>query len=242
MEKYRAETYGEQIAAIYDTLYPAAEPDCVDLLFSMGKSVRVLELGIGTGRVAIPLRQRGIDIQGIDASSAMTDKLKAKPYGAAIPVTIGDFAALPVDGTFGLVFVVFNTFFGLTTQESQLTCMEEVAKHLAADGRFVMEAFVPDIGRFTGGQAVRATLVESDRVQLDVSKHDSQLQQVASQHVLISRTGIELYPVLIRYAWPCELDAMALAAGMKLVDRWEDSRKTPFTVRSGRHISVYGRG
>ncbi len=240
MDRYGAETYGEAIAEVYDDWYPTANDDCIELLASLGKSVRVLELGIGTGRVAIPLKSRGVDIQGIDASPAMAERLKRKEPGSSIPVTMGDFSLMSVDGTFGLIFIVFNTFFALTTQESQTRCMKSVARHLDRDGRFVMEAFVPDTARFVDGQAVRVTKLETDRVQLDVSIHDRVLQQVSSQHVVISRAGVELYPVLIRYAWPSELDAMADAAGMKLIARWEDWRKSPFSTKSGGHVSVYG--
>ena len=241
MEKYGAETYGERIAEVYDNWYPAADEDCIAFLASFGKLVRTLELGIGTGRVAIPLKERGVDIQGIDASPAMTNRLRRKGLGSAIPVTYGDFSTVSVEGTFGLIYVVFNTFFALTTQESQIRCMKEVAKHFDRDGRFVMEAFVPDTGRFVDGQTVRATKIEIDRVLMDVSIHDPVLQQVSSQHVVISRAGIELYPVLIRYAWPSELDAMADAAGMKLIERWENWKKSPFSSKSGGHISVYSR-
>ena len=240
MDSYRADTYGEGIAGVYDNWYPKADGDCVTFLASLGKSVRVLELGIGTGRIALPLKERGVDIHGIDASPAMTACLKRKKLGLSIPVTIGDFSAVSADGTFGLIFVVFNTFFALTTQEAQTRCMKEVAKHLDRDGRFVMEAFVPDTARFVGGQTVRVTKIETDRVQLDASLHNPMLQQVSSQHVVISTSGIELYPVLIRYAWPAELDAMADAAGMKLIERWEDWKRSPFSSGSGGHISVYG--
>lgn len=241
MDKYGPETYGQRIAEVYDGLYSTIEEDCINVLASMGADVRVLELGIGTGRVALRLKRCGIDIQGVDASPAMVEKLKLKELGQSVPVTLGDFASLQVDGAFGLIFVVFNTFFGLTTQESQMACMKAVAAHLENDGRFVMEAFVPDIRRFVDGQTVRATKVETDLVQLEVSRHDPQLQQVASQHVVITRSGIEMYPVLTRYAWPAELDMMAQAAGMRLIERWADWKKAVFSQQSGRHISVYGK-
>jgi hypothetical protein len=171
----------------------------------------------------------------------MVEKLKLKEQGKSVPVTIGDFASLEVEGTFGLIFIVFNTFFGLTTSDSQMSCMKAVSEHLDKDGRFVIEAFVPDVKRFVDGQTLRATRVEADIVQLDVSMHDPQKQQVASQHVFIRRSGIEMYPVLIRYAWPVELDLMAQVSGMQLVERWSDWKRTLFSQHSGRHISIYSK-
>ena len=241
MEQYGPDTYGQRIAEVYDGLWPNPDEDCLNVLASMGQGVRVLELGIGTGRVALPLKRRGIDIQGIDASTAMIEKLRLKEHGKSIPVTIGDFSSLEVDGKFGLIFIVFNTFFGLTTSDSQKSCMQSVSDHLDRNGRFVIEAFVPDVKRFVDGQAVRATKVESDIVQLDISLHDPQNQIVTSQHVFIKRSGVEMYPVQIRYAWPVELDLMAQLAGMHLVERWSSWKRTPFSQNSGCHISVYSK-
>jgi SAM-dependent methyltransferase len=241
MESYGPDTYGQRIAEVYDGLWPNPDEDCLNVLASIGKGVRVLELGIGTGRVALPLKRRGIDIQGIDASIAMVEKLKLKEQGKSIPVTIGDFTSLTVDGKFGLIFIVFNTFFGLTTSESQLSCMKSVSEHLDRNGRFVIEAFVPDVKRFVDGQTVRAIKVEADLVQLDVSRHDPQNQVVTSQHVFIKRSGVEMYPVKIRYAWPVELDLMAQLAGMHLVERWSDWKRTPFSQHSGGHISLFSK-
>ncbi len=240
MEKYRPETYGEKIADIYDDWYSSPDESSISLLSGLAHHGRVLELGIGTGRIALPLKEKGIDISGIDASVSMVRKLHAKPGGKDIPVTIGDFSDVPAEGSYDLIFVVFNTFFSLTTQEEQLKCLQNAARRLTAEGVFLIEAFVPDIGRFDRGQSVRATNVDENSVKIDVSRHDPLNQLVTSQHVILTDTGVRLYPVTIRYTWPSELDMMARAAGMKLVNRWGNWERGRFSSESGKHISLYG--
>ncbi len=239
MEKYRPETYGEKIADVYDDWYSSPDESSITLLSDLAQGGRVLELGIGTGRIAVPLQEKGIDVSGIDASPSMLAKLRDKPAGKDIPVTIGDFCEVPAEGRYDLIFIVFNTFFSLTTQESQLLCLENVARHLTPRGVFLIEAFVPDIGRFDRGQSVRATDVDGNRVNIDVSRHDPLGQLVTSQHLVLSEKGVRLYPVTIRYTWPSELDMMARVAGMKLDDRWGDWKRGRFSADSGKHISVY---
>ena len=172
MATYDESTYGERIAPVYDNFYSGFDPAAVDLLAELAAGGRVLELGIGTGRIALPLRQRGVQIEGVDASPAMVAKLQAKPGGDAIPVTIGDMRAVPVDGNFGLVFVVFNTFFCLSTQEDQVECFASVARHLDTQGLFLMEVFVPDLGRFDRGQRVGAVSADGDNVRLEAGTVD----------------------------------------------------------------------
>ncbi|MEN8209392.1 MAG: methyltransferase domain-containing protein [Candidatus Fermentibacteria bacterium] len=240
MEKYQPETYGEKIADIYDDWYSSPDESSIALLSDLANQGRVLELGIGTGRVALPLKEKGIDISGIDASPSMVKKLHGKPPGKDIPVSMGDFSEVDVQGRYDLIFVVFNTFFSLTTQDDQLKCLVNIAHRLTPDGVFLIEAFVPDIGRFDRGQSVRATDVGENRVKIDVSRHDPLKQLVTSQHVILSEKGVRLYPVTIRYTWPSELDMMARAAGMKLIERWEDWERSCFSSSSGKHVSVYG--
>lgn len=240
MEKDRPETYGEKIADIYDDWYSSPDESSITLLSDLAHGGRVLELGIGTGRVALPLKDKGIDISGIDASISMVMKLRAKPGGKDIPVAMGDFSEVPAEGRFDLIFVVFNTFFALTTQEEQLKCLQKVARRLTPEGVFLIEAFVPDLGRFDRGQSVRATEVGENRVKIDVSQHDPLRQLVTSQHVILADNGVQLCPVTIRYTWPSELDMMAEVAGMTLVDRWGDWERGSFSSGSGKHISVYG--
>lgn len=168
-------------------------------------------------------------------------KLKAKPGGDRIRIIISDFATVPVEGRFSLVFVVFNTFFGLLTQEDQVDCFEAVARHLTDDGRFVMEAFVPDLSRFDRGQRVEALWVDADGVVLAAGVHDAVAQRIVTQHVSMSTRGIQLYPVQLRYAWPSELDLMAKLAGLRLRERWGGWNREPFSAASASHVSVYGR-
>lgn len=243
MHTYDVTTYGERMAEVYDQ-WPGVPQNtdivvtCLTCLAGRGP---ILELGVGTGRIALPLAQSGLSVHGIDASPAMVARLRAKPGGEHIPVTIGNFADLAVEGRFTLIFVVFNTFFGLLSQEDQVRCFLEVAQHLTDGGVFVLEAFVPDLTRYDRGQRVGAVEVETDHVRLEASVHDPVQQRVMSQHVVLSTQGIRLYPVQIRYAWPSELDLMARLAGLQLRNRWAGWAQEPFTAASGSHVSVYAR-
>lgn len=241
MKNYAEETYGQRIAGVYDTLYENVEEGTAELLANLVGEGRALELGIGTGRVALPLQERGVDVQGIDASEAMVARLRDKPGGDQIPVTIGSFAAMPVEGSFSLIYVLFNTFFALLTQEEQVSCFANVARRLAPGGKFLIEAFVPDLQRFDRGQTVRATSVDVDAVHLETTKWDPLTQQITSQHVVLGEGGVRLYPVKLRFAWPSELDLMAQLAGLELWQRWENWQRAPFTSKSQKHISVYRR-
>lgn len=241
MEHYAASTYGDAIADVYDDWYQGLfdVDQTVALLTELAMGGRVLELAIGTGRVAIPLAAAGVQVAGVDASERMIAKLRDKPGGASIPVTIGDFAHVPVEGTFRLIYVVFTTLFALPTQADQIRCLQRVAEHLEPGGHFLMDAFVPDLNRFRNDQTVTTERVTVDEVMLDVSRHDPVAQTIDSSHVLITPAGVRLFPVSIRYAWPAELDAMALVAGMHLADRWAGYDRSPFTARATRHVSVY---
>jgi len=243
MENYDASTYGDRIAGIYDDLYEGVmdTTSTVDLLEELAGKGRALELGIGTGRVAVPLAGRGVQVEGIDASEAMVEKLRRRPGGESIPVTIGDLADVAADGLFSLIYIPFTTFFALSSQAEQIRCLRNVADHLEPGGSFVLDAFVPDVRRFHGGQAVSAPKVEADLVMLDVARHDPVAQTIHSSHVLLSEGGVQLVPVVIRYAWPAELDAMALVAGLGLVDRYADYARRLFQATSARHVSVYRR-
>lgn len=232
-------TYGARCAAVYDDLFSGFDPASVDLLAELAGAGPALELGIGTGLVALPLAARGVPVHGIDASPAMVEKLREKPGGDAIPVTLGDFADVPVEGLFSLVFVVFNTLFALQTQRDQVRCFQNVAAHLIPDGLFLVEAFVPQAA--FGGGPLRVTAVEADRAGLKISRHDPVAQRLKSQHVVLRDGEVRLYPVEVRYAWPSELDLMAELAGLHLRDRWAGWRREPFGPESARHVSVYGR-
>ncbi len=239
-KSYDISTYGERCADAYDDLYPTYEEATIATLVELAHAGRVLELGIGTGRIALPLAMKGVEIHGIDASPAMIAQLQAKPGGQNIPVTLGNFADVGVEDKYALIFVVFNTFYCLLSQEEQVRCFHNVARHLSKDGVFLLEAFVPDVTRFSGAQSVRATQVTIEMVNLDVSLHDRLQQRVTAQHVLITEEGIHFYPIEIRYAWPSELDLMAQLAGLRLLHRWGSWQQEPFTSNSEKHISVYG--
>lgn len=237
-------TYGDRIAGVYDGMYgPAWDPAHIaqvgDTLASLAGPGPALELGIGTGRIALPLAQRGIEVHGIDASQPMVDRLRAKPGGDAIPVTLGSFAGFDLPQRFRLIYVVFNTFFGLGTQEEQVQCMQAVARHLQPGGAFLLEAFVPDPARFLGSQSVRVTEIRVDGVHLDATQLDPATQRVTSQHVHIDGGSIRLYPIQLRYAWPSELDLMARLAGLRLRHRWGNWNEEPFGPASTKHVSVY---
>jgi SAM-dependent methyltransferase len=241
VKDYDLSTYGDRIADVYDDWVAGlVETEAaVALLADLAGRGPALELGIGTGRIALPLAQRGIPVHGMDASAAMVSQLRAKPGGADIQVTLGDFADVGVDGSFALVYVVFNTLFGLLSQEDQVRCFRNVAAHLAPHGLFVLEAFVPDPTLFNRGQRTGIRHAQTGRLVLDASQHDPVNQHVTSQHVVIQEAGIKLYPVQIRYAWPSELDLMARLAGLRLHDRWGGWRREPFTAASTAHVSVY---
>jgi SAM-dependent methyltransferase len=240
---YDASTYGDRMADVYDEWFavPTDAGDAVALLSDLGGSGPLLELGIGTGRIALPLAQRGHRVHGVDASEAMVQKLRGKADGAEIPVTIGDFAELDIEGDFSLIYVVFNTFFALLSQEDQVRCFSNVAKRLQEGGVFVIEAFVPDMTRWDRDQRMEAQHVANDSVVLGAARHDPVEQRVVSNHLLVSEGGVKFYPVRLRYAWPAELDLMARLAGLRLRDRWGGWGREPFVGSSVKHVSVYVR-
>ena len=243
---YTEATYGDKIADIYDDTYldaSARDTDgAVAFLSRLAGPGPALELGVGTGRVALPLTQAGVEVHGIDASEAMVERLREKPGGEDIHVTIGDFADFSLEERFPVIYVVFNTFFGLLTQDAQLACMECVARHLTPDGAFVMQAFVPDVTRFDAhNQRVSVETVSLDELVLETSSHDPFTQRTDSHHVVIREAGVRLYPVRIRYAYPSELDLMAKIAGLRLRERWADWDRSTFPSRAWQHVSVWGR-
>lgn len=240
---YDPAAYGDRMAEVYDEWFgtPADAEETVAFLSDLAGRGRVLELGIGTGRIALPLAGKGIEVHGIDASEAMVEKLRAKPSGEGIPVSIGDFADVGVEGRFSLVYVVFNTFFALLTQEDQVRCFANVAERLEDGGAFVVEAFVPDPARLARGEVTQTRRVEVDRVFLEASRYDPVHQRVYSQNIAMGETETRFYPVQIRYAWPSELDLMARLAGLRLLQRWGGWRRERFTASSTSHVSVYKR-
>jgi SAM-dependent methyltransferase len=234
--------FGEQVAATYDDdegemFQPAAIEPATRLLAELAGGGRALELGIGTGRVALPLARRGVPVHGIDLSRAMVARLRAKPGGDAIGVTIGDFATTRVDGTFAVVYLVFNTIMNLTSQETQVACFRNAAAHLSPGGCFVIEVGVPDLRRLPPGQTAVPSEVSPHRWAFDL--YDTATQAMSSNYIQLSEGRGEYTSIPFRYVWPAELDLMAQLAGMRLRDRWEGWARQPFTGESRQHVSVW---
>ncbi|MGH2752100.1 MAG: class I SAM-dependent DNA methyltransferase [Actinomycetota bacterium] len=226
--------YDESAADMFD---PAVVDPVVDFLVELAGSGRALELGIGTGRIALPLARRGVPVHGIELSKAMVARLRAKQGGEDISVTIGDFATTTVDGTFSVAYLVFNTILNLTTQAAQVACFRNVAAHLEPGGCFVIEVGVPGLQRLPPGETIRAFHVSETRWGFD--EIDVATQGLTSHHFEVIDGTLERFSVPFRYAWPSELDLMAQLAGMRLRDRWSGWKREPFTSDSGKHVSVW---
>jgi SAM-dependent methyltransferase len=240
--------YDEARAARYDASHAArfAEADDVvralEGLLPSGGTRRVLELGVGTGRLALPLAARGLEVWGIDNSSPMLARLAEKPGSEKVHVVVGDFADVDalVDGTFDLIFVAFNSLFELPDQDAQVRCVEGVSHRLAPGGAFVVEALAPDLTRLE--QTVAAVTVGEDRAVLQATRHDPSSQQVVGADVTVDSAGaVQLSPWTIRYVSVPELDLMARLAGLRLRNRWGGWHRQPFTAASSFHVSVYVR-
>ncbi len=237
-----AASFDEDAAAIYDDTPRGDEAAAAAFLEQRAGGGPALELAIGTGRIALPLMARGVLVDGIDFSAAMVARLRAKPGGDQITVTMGDFAEVPVAGRYRLVYLVFNTLFNLLTQEDQVRCFENVAAHLADDGVFVVEAFVPSsLYRLRDDQYVDAEAIAVSEAWLDLGRHDPVAQRLEETHLRFTREGVRLYPIVCRYCWPAELDLMARIAGLRLSERWGGWNREPFTSDSRLHVSVYAR-
>jgi SAM-dependent methyltransferase len=234
--------FGERVAAEYDDdaspMFDAAEIGAaVDVLAELAGTGRALELGIGTGRIALPLYRRGVSVHGIEKSRAMAFRLQAKPGGDAIGLTFGDFATARADGTFSLAYLVFNTIMNLTTQEAQVACFANAAAHLSAGGCFVVEVMVPDLRRLPPGQT--AVPFETGPKRWAFDHYEVATQAMSSNYVTIDGGRAEFSSIPFRYVWPAELDLMAQLAGMRLRERWEGWRQEPFTSESRQHVSVW---
>jgi SAM-dependent methyltransferase len=214
----------------------------VSFLEQLAQGGPALELAIGTGRIALPLAARGIRVDGIDFSPAMVARLRAKPGGDQIAVTMGNFADVALPGSYALIYVVFNTLFNLLTQDEQVRCFENVAARLTAGGSFVVEGGVPaEFYRLRNHQYVDLEAVGVDNVRLDAARFDPVTQRLEETHLSLSSTGIQLNPIVTRYAWPAELDLMARIAGLRLKERWSGWSREPFLADSANCVSVYGR-
>jgi|SRR5436190_5472521 SAM-dependent methyltransferase len=234
--------FGERVAARYDEssaemFDPAVVDPVVDFLAGLAGDGAALELGIGTGRIALPLARRGVRVHGIDLSQAMVVRLRAKPGAERIGVTVGDFATTTVAGRFSLAYLVFNTINNLTTQDEQVACFQNVAAHLEPGGCFVVEVGVPALQRLPPGETVRAFHLSATRLGFD--EYDVASQGLVSHHYSIVDGRLEVGSIPFRYVWPAELDLMARLAGMTLRERWSDWKREPFTSDSTGHVSVW---
>ena len=234
--------FGESVAATYDEpgvgmFDPAVIEPTVDFLADVAGTGRALELGIGTGRIALPLAARGVEVHGIDLSRAMVSRLHAKPGGDEIPVTIGDFATAKAGGTFRLAYLVFNTIENLTTQAQQVACFRNVAAHLEPGGSFVIEVAVPDLRRLPPGE--RYVVFDVSENHWGIDEYDVASQGLISHHFERRGDTIEKSSGPFRYVWPAELDLMAELAGMRVRERWAGWKREPFTSESRQHVSVW---
>ena len=233
--------FGERAAATYDessdVFGPGAVEETVSVLAELAGSGRALELGIGTGRVALPLARRGVPVHGIDLSRAMVARLRAKPGGGEIGVTIGDFATATVDGRFSVVYLVFNTIMNLTTQEAQVACFRNAAAHLEPGGCFVIEVRVPELRSLPPGQDAVPWHVSPQRWVF--YSYDLATQAMRGHYVNFTDGRGEYTSIPFRYVWPAELDLMAQLAGLRLHDRWDGWTREPFSSESRQHVSVW---
>lgn len=249
VEGYDASTYGERFADVYDDWYTGvtdaeACADRVAALVAEAGGGPVLELGVGSGRLALPIARRGLEVHGLDASPAMLERLRAKPGGGAITTVLGDMATIPVaDGArFAVVLVAFNTLFNLSSEDAQRRCLRRVGDLLAPGGRLLVEAFVPqDDLPDRAERSVSPRHITADEVVLTVSQHDPAAQTITGQHVHLTEAGTRLRPWHLRYLTPAQLDALADEAGLALVDRAAGWRGEPFAADSEVHVSTYRR-
>jgi hypothetical protein len=240
-------SFGPEVAATYDGTPRGDEGAAVARLADLAGDGPALELAIGTGRIALPLAATGLRVDGVELSQAMIDRLREKPGGDALAVTCGDMATTALPGRYRLVYVVFNSLMNLVSQDEQVTCVENAARHLTDDGVFVVENVVPDpmyaLRRDRDGvdQYVDAEHIGPDGVTVEVGRFDRVTQRVDKCHIGLGGAGVRLDPIALRYFWPSELDLMARIAGLRLQDRWGGWSGEPFDGRSLRHVSVYAR-
>ena len=231
-DEHRAKRYDADSRAMFE---PAVVDAAVSFLADLAGTGAALELGIGTGRIALPLSRRGVRVHGIDLSPAMVAELQAKPEGRDVDVTIGDFATAQVPGTFRLAYLVYNTIENLTTQDEQVACFHNVARHLEPGGCFVIEVEVPALQRLAPGETVRAFHVGGP----SFDEYDIAAQGLVSHHYWVLDGQLEAFSMPFRYVWPSELDLMARLAGLTLRDRWGGWHREPFTSTSTTHVSVW---
>lgn len=235
--------YGSHIADVYDQVYADLPPDAaVACLAELAAGGAVLEMGIGTGRIALPLAATGLVVDGIDASPEMVTELRGKPGGEGLQVEIGDFSTTTTGRRYAVVALPFNTINALPSQEAQVQTFANAAAHLEPGGAFVVENWVPDVGEFRRRRAIRVHQVGDRQVVIDAAELHPAAQRMTTTRVLFTTGGVRLLPANHRYAWPAELDLMARLAGLNLEARWQDWEKRPFTDHSTAYVAVYRAG
>lgn len=238
---YPASSFGPDVANSYDDHPRGDEEAAAAFLSKMAQGRSALEFAIGTGRIALPLAAKGIQVDGIELSQHMVKRLRDKPGGDRINVTIGDMSVATTGNRYGLVYLVFNTIFNLITADDQIRCFENAARHLTFDGRFVVETALPHIWIAPGkSDYVKTEYVGTDTVGLDVARYDPVTQLLEESHVRLATDGITMHPLVCRLITPGEMDLMARIAGMRLVGRFATWQRTVFDADSSAHISVYG--
>ncbi|GAB3597992.1 class I SAM-dependent methyltransferase [Angustibacter peucedani] len=236
-----ATSFGADVASRYDDEPRGDETETVELLAELADGGRALELAIGTGRVALPLAARGVGVDGIELSPDMLHRLREKDGGADLAVTQGDMASADAPSSgYALAYLVFNTIGNLLTQDAQVRCFQNVARHLADDGVFLVETSTP-WSFVRRHQFVDVEKVATGEVVLDVNRYDPVTQLLDENHVQLTAGGVRMGPISCRLVTPAELDLMARLAGLRLRERWGGWRREPFTADSARHVSVYGR-
>ena len=240
LDSFGAATFGELYADEYDERHnPGTTDAAVQLLCELAENRRTLELAIGTGRVAIPMANAGIDIQGIDGSAEMLTKLREKPGGETIKTEVADMADFQLEDSFGFVFLIFNTFYNLTSQEAQVSCIQRAADHLEPGGQLLLEMFVPQPSLWDS--EIRLRDMDMNALVIEGANHDPVEQTVEFQRAVLKEGSVTMRPLAMRYACPPEIDLMAQMAGLSLESRWSDWNRSPFSGESKMHISLYSK-
>ena len=236
-----ATSFGYEVSKRYDEDPRGDEEETVAFLAGLAGEGDALEFAVGTGRIALPLMTAGVRVDGIELSQDMVDRMREKPDGEAVQVTMGDMSRVTTGRTYGLVYLVFNTIGNLLTQDDQVRCFENAARHLADDGVFLLECRVPTAPARPGHQYVDVERLELDQVGLGVGRYDPVTQILDINHVHLGADGVGFSPIRLRLAYPPEFDLMARIGGLRLRDRWGGWHGEPFTATSWRYVSVYER-
>ncbi|NKZ02988.1 class I SAM-dependent DNA methyltransferase [Actinomadura latina] len=234
-------SFGHEVSRRYDAEDTRGdEEQTVAFLADLANGRPALEFAVGTGRIALPLtRATGVRVDGIEQSPDMVDRMREKPDGDGIDVTMGDMSRVTTGRTYGLVYLVFNTIGNILGQDDQVRCFQNAARHLDDDGVFVLECRIPTAPARPGHQFVDPEHIDAESVGLDICRYDPVTQILDENHVRISTSGIIFDPIRLRLAYPPEFDLMARLAGLRLRERWGGWRGEPHTSESRRHISVY---